>query len=191
MNVIDYDCEFLEDGQTIDLISIGMVAEDGREYYAVCADADWGRIADHDWLCQNVVPALPLAKAGTLPDLITKRASGRGPNWIFSVDVTSPLLKPRWVIANEVREFILAAPEPRLWADYSAYDHVALAQLFGRMIDLPAGFPMRTSDLRQEWDRLGQPDLPSLPGTEHNALDDARECQYRRRWLADGLWNDR
>ena len=26
---IDYDCEFLEDGKTIDLISIGMVAEDG------------------------------------------------------------------------------------------------------------------------------------------------------------------
>ena len=32
---IFYDTEFLEDGKTIDLISIGMVAEDGREYYAV------------------------------------------------------------------------------------------------------------------------------------------------------------
>src|SRR4051812_11038169 len=30
-----YDTEFLEDGQTIELISIGIVAEDGREYYAV------------------------------------------------------------------------------------------------------------------------------------------------------------
>ena len=30
-----YDTEFLEDGETIDLISIGIVAEDGREYYAV------------------------------------------------------------------------------------------------------------------------------------------------------------
>lgn len=32
---IYYDCEFLEDGNTIDLISMGMVAEDGRELYAV------------------------------------------------------------------------------------------------------------------------------------------------------------
>lgn len=28
------DTEFHEDGKTIDLISIGIVAEDGREYYA-------------------------------------------------------------------------------------------------------------------------------------------------------------
>jgi 3' exoribonuclease, RNase T-like len=35
---IFYDTEFIEDGRTIDLISIGMVAEDGREYYAVNRD---------------------------------------------------------------------------------------------------------------------------------------------------------
>ncbi len=28
-----YDCEFLENGNTIELISIGIVADDGREYY--------------------------------------------------------------------------------------------------------------------------------------------------------------
>lgn len=27
-----YDTEFIEDGHTIELISIGVVAEDGREY---------------------------------------------------------------------------------------------------------------------------------------------------------------
>ncbi|RZL78642.1 MAG: hypothetical protein EOP32_21370 [Rhodococcus sp. (in: high G+C Gram-positive bacteria)] len=26
-----YDCEFIEDGRTIDLVSIGVVAEDGRQ----------------------------------------------------------------------------------------------------------------------------------------------------------------
>ena len=35
MTAIDYDFEFLEDGSTIEPISIGMVCEDGREYYAV------------------------------------------------------------------------------------------------------------------------------------------------------------
>lgn len=30
-----YDTEFIEDGHTIDLISIGVVAEDGRSYYAI------------------------------------------------------------------------------------------------------------------------------------------------------------
>ena len=35
-----YDCEFIEDGRTIDLVSIGVVAEDGREYYAVSTEFD-------------------------------------------------------------------------------------------------------------------------------------------------------
>lgn len=35
-----YDTEFIDDGRTIELISIGMVSEDGREYYAVSTAFD-------------------------------------------------------------------------------------------------------------------------------------------------------
>ena len=38
-----YDCEFIEDGTTIDLVSIGVVGEDGREFYAVSTEFDAGR----------------------------------------------------------------------------------------------------------------------------------------------------
>ena len=38
-----YDTEFIEDGNTIELVSIGIVAEDGREYYAVSTDFDAAR----------------------------------------------------------------------------------------------------------------------------------------------------
>jgi hypothetical protein len=44
VTVIDYDLEFLEDGRTIELISIGMVCDDGREYYAVNRDMPVRRI---------------------------------------------------------------------------------------------------------------------------------------------------
>ena len=37
------DTEFVEDGKTIDLISIGIVCEDGREFYAVSTEFDGGR----------------------------------------------------------------------------------------------------------------------------------------------------
>lgn len=53
------DTEFHEDGRTIDLISIGIVAEDGREFYACSLDADWSRIEREPWLCANVLPHLP------------------------------------------------------------------------------------------------------------------------------------
>ena len=35
-----YDTEFIENGRTIDLVSIGVVAEDGREFYAVSKEFD-------------------------------------------------------------------------------------------------------------------------------------------------------
>ena len=38
-----YDCEFIEDGTTIDLVSIGVVGEDGREFYAVSTEFDASR----------------------------------------------------------------------------------------------------------------------------------------------------
>jgi hypothetical protein len=194
MAAIDYDCEFLEDGCTIDLISIGLVADDGREYYAVNSDADWDRIRKHDWLMRNVVPQLPVSGRKSL-DAYLANHPNRYPRpsvELVGPDLGSTLVKPRWVIANEVREFIVGThpdevPYVELWADYAAYDHVALCQLWGTMMQLPEGIPMWTHDLRQEIERLGvAKEVPSLPDArEHNALDDARECQYRRRWLAE------
>src|ERR1043165_2868642 len=35
-----YDCEFIEDGVTIDLVSIGVVDESGRGFYAVSTEFD-------------------------------------------------------------------------------------------------------------------------------------------------------
>lgn len=54
-----YDTEFIDTGTTIDLISIGIVCDDGRKYAAVNADAPWERIRDDPWLMMNVVPHLP------------------------------------------------------------------------------------------------------------------------------------
>lgn len=172
MTDIDYDAEFLEDGRTIDLISIGMVADDGGEYYAVNSEMPVQRIYAHKWLMANVVPSLPLVNTHS--------------EHLIRVDTARTEVKPPQVIANEVRDFILAAPDPQLWAWYGAYDHVVLCQLWGTMMQLPKGVPMWTNDLKQEAERLGDPPLPSLSGiTEHNALDDARECRFRRRWLRD------
>ncbi|SDH69877.1 protein of unknown function [Sinosporangium album] len=77
------------------------------------------------------------------------------------------------MIARLVEAFVAATPEPELWAYYGSYDFVALCQLYGRMIDLPAGFPMSVHDLKQEHARLGSPALPTQTIGHHNALADA------------------
>lgn len=157
-----YDTEFIEDGRTVDLISIGIAADDGREYYAVNADMPTKRIQDHKWLRENVWPHLPLAASGN-----TRREH-------CDLDMTSVLVRERRTIANEVRHFLTGRNEPvELWGYYAAYDHVVLAQLFGTMMALPKGVPMWTNDIMQ---LCGGDDsrLPQHAGTLHNALDDAR-----------------
>jgi len=51
-----YDTELHEDGRTIDLISIGIITEDGRSYHAVSGEYDWDRA--HDWLREYVLPSI-------------------------------------------------------------------------------------------------------------------------------------
>jgi hypothetical protein len=172
-----YDCEFLEDGSTIDLISIAIVCEDGRELYAINQDADWYRISKHPWLMKNVVPHLP-ARLDRMPGLMPHREDTL---------VLDPSLwhrgeiKTRAKIAEWVEAFITGdRAENELWADFGAYDHVALCQLFGTMMDLPPGIPMWTHDLQQIWEQAGRPALPATEFVQHDALDDARrlKAQY-------------
>lgn len=182
---IFYDTEFLEDGRTIDLISIGLVDEAGREYYAVNADADWDRIKKSDWLVRNVLPSLPIEGRRSLETYLaySPHSYPRPPLDLVGIDVTDSQVRPRQVIANEVRDFILASPDPELWAWYGAYDHVVLCQLWGPMISRPKGIPMWTSDLKQEAQRLGNPKVPEQAEGEHNALADARHNRVIARFL--------
>lgn len=55
-SLIWFDTEFIEDGKTIDLISIGLVREDGRELYLENVECDHSRASD--WVQENVLPHL-------------------------------------------------------------------------------------------------------------------------------------
>lgn len=177
--IIDYDCEFVEDGRTIDLVSIGMVTEDGRELYAVSSDVNEHRLLADPWLADNVWPHLPVRQRP--PGARCRCTAGAH----GTIDRDHPDVRPRAQIRRMVADLIRSTPEPELWAWYGAYDHVAYAQLFGRMIDLPPGFPMYTNDLRQEAHRLGNPPLPVRHAGEHNALADARHLAVIRAALRE------
>jgi len=51
-----FDTEFIEDGKTIDLISIGAIREDGQEFYTEIYECDRSRASP--WVQQNVIPHL-------------------------------------------------------------------------------------------------------------------------------------
>ena len=199
------DTEFIDDGKTIDLLSIGIVAEDGREYYAINRDCDFSKASS--WVRDNVISKLP--------------ANNVNPQTASPSEVEGVLFwKSKFAISTEVAKFLGCAgtptvtidnrpylrfsrwlgfpgvgvkwtykwecvdAKPELWAYYADYDWVAFCQLFGTMMDLPTGFPMYCLDIKQECDRLGNPKLPTQGKGEHNALDDARHNRTMFEFLA-------
>jgi hypothetical protein len=156
-----YDCEFIEDGRVVDLVSIGVVDENDREFYAVSTEFDDSRALP--WVRKNVLDKLP---------------SPGDPAW-----------RSRVRIRDELWEFLMAPVRGRphekieLWAWFAAYDHVVLAQLWGAMPQLPREIPRFTKDLRQLWEERGCPKLPAPEANRHDALVDARHNLARWRTM--------
>jgi len=142
------DTEFYEDGQTIDLISLGVVCSDGREFYAVNQDAKLHLVST--WVRENVLPQLP--------------------------PYGDAVWKARDTIRFDFEYFVRSTgPGPfEFWGYYADYDWVVLCQLFGTMMRLPNFFPKYCLDLKQLSYMLGSPKHPSQKTAEHNALEDAR-----------------
>jgi hypothetical protein len=149
-----YDTEFIEDGTTIDLVSIGVVDENGREFYAVSTEFNPGKAGQ--WVREHVLDKLP---------------SPADPAWCDRATMRDRLMK----FLSRGRERV------ELWAWFAAYDHVALAQLWGDMPALPRELPRFTRELRQRWEDVGKPSLPPPPSDAHDALADARHNLVRWR----------
>jgi hypothetical protein len=192
-----FDTELIEDGKTIDLISIGIVAEDGREFYALSKECDFSKASD--WVLENVLRPIGLDRSGFSRNpgnqsesanyrnsyrqaRTRKQLAGELAGFCGCMTVTSiKTVRRKWFPfvrqsqAVDRFEVDKNMPTPEFWAYYADYDWVVLCQLFGTMMDLPKGFPMYCRDLKQEADRLGVDLSEVVPQeNEHHALADAR-----------------
>jgi hypothetical protein len=190
------DTEFVEDGVTIDLISIGIIAEDGREFYYINEEFDPTKASQ--WVVDNVLSKLPKGPLG-----LNMERKAKFYNWFNRKNKcwVPPTLKAiypycshqqqqdamLWVtkkeIANRIKDFIGDDKQPEFWAAWASYDWVVFCQLFGTMMDLPEGYPYYCNDIIQWLNQLGLPReyLPPSPSDEHNALADAR-------WVRDSYY---
>jgi len=178
-----------ETPNTIDLISIGIVAEDGREYYAISKDFNleeaWNRFDLKEtspakkyigifeekvyWIRENVLKPIMVE----LQVQYNKDTGKSKDGWDFKTFkfLINRYGKTNKQIAEEIKAFMLlnkttkgsktfyAEHNPILdrpiefYAYYADYDWVAFCWLFGKMINLPKGFPMYCIDLKQEMDK--------------------------------------
>ena len=198
------DTEFLEGTQntwfiktkpTIDLISIGIVAEDGREYYAISKEFNlkeaWDRFETgidrsnnkrlkEYWLRDNVLKTIYIDKIhddmrnyipftyNGMKSIIKRfgktnkqiaseiiKFCNKSESIIDTEFYNSPHMYADAQIrkANgEIVKHVQLNSTPIFYGYYADYDWVVFCWLFGKMIDLPNGFPMYCIDLKQELD---------------------------------------
>jgi 3' exoribonuclease, RNase T-like len=225
------DTEFLEGSQktffgktkpTIDLISIGIVCENGNNYYAISKDFNlkeaWNRYEfNEEWLDGKYY----WIRHNILKEIFNEWKSNMNAQ-IVTIGIPVPLNQldftynnfkycikqigksnneiatqiKRFVQQNEIASFDIKNPQqfkPNFYGYYADYDWVVFCWLFGKMVDLPVGFPMYCKDLKQMMcnilnnSSLGNspelfayknnidkhPDYPKQTN-EHNALSDAK-----------------
>lgn len=171
----------------IDLISIGIVCEDGRTLYRISNEFN-SEDADK-WVKDNVINKL---------------------------DINYMNHKSNKEIIRDIKEFMGYKPEwtdygsdefssdkdIQIYAYYADYDWVLFCSLFGRMIDLPKGMPMYCRDVQQTQDEkvrkwspnanFSNPEIYRVfkaregypkQENEHNALEDAKWTFKLFNWL--------
>src|SRR5215217_2772038 len=146
---------------TIELISIGIVAEDGREYYAVCNEFDLKVAEKNTWLNENVLTPISA-------DFYQKESGYAKYHFSESLTLKNFLKwkgKTKSQIAQDVFEFCTSDTltlekakhynidysnrDISFYGYYADYDWVLFCSLYGTMMDLPKGFPMYCKDLQQ------------------------------------------
>jgi hypothetical protein len=175
----------------IDLISIGIVAEDGRSYYAISTDF---KAKDADkWVKENVIAQLPSRRIHQYDSPSHRQLALL---WRSNEMIKRDLLEFFGVKYDDEAPGYYAPEGIEMYAYYADYDWVVFCSLFGRMIDLPANFPMYCRDLKQmldekaagyadqfmsgnetfQWrlDAIKNKDSYPKQYAEHNALADAR-----------------
>lgn len=162
------DTEFVDDGKTIDLISIGLVCEDGRELYLQSVEFDESKA--NEWVKTNVLPHLALCPCcgHKVNHEDVGKCRDKRCQW-----------RTRAQIRDDIKYFFNPSDGIELWGWCSGYDFVAFCQLFGTMMDVPKGYPHYIKDLQHVLDEYGISDnnLPQQVGIAHNALEDAKHIK--------------
>lgn len=126
-----FDTEFTGLHQSTTLISIGLVADDGKTFYAEFTDYDESQV--DDWVQENVID-----------NLIYPQDEGCGLEYTNEGEYTKegdpPTVKGTWgssAYMAVLRRWIERLGEVEMWSDCLAYDWVLFCELFGGAMSIP------------------------------------------------------
>lgn len=152
------------------LISLALVSEDGREYYAQSAEAN--RRFANGFVRQHILPRLDACPANYDPAVHS---------WYVPPCAPTCPWKQNMLIGQEIETFIAAGESPpEFWGYCVSHAWVVLCLLFGGLRSLPAAWPSYCCDLRQWLDQLSDPAKKPSVQLSYHALEAARS--YAALW---------
>ncbi len=165
MTKVFFDTEFSGLHKNTTLISIGLISECGKTFYAELTDYDTTQI--DGWLQTNVLNNL------LLNDINTTRYSGNNDSLVLKCDTKT--------LEFMLREWLSQFEQVEIWSDCLSYDWVLFNNIFGHAFNIPENvhyipydictvFKMKDIDpdiSRKEFSGLENE-------TQHNALADAK-----------------
>jgi hypothetical protein len=124
MKKIFFDCEFTGLHKNTTLISIGLISDCGKTFYAEFTDYDKGQV--DDWIKKNVISKL-------------KRANNNNKS-AFSIGKGNEFLE---VFGNKegiklyLKKWLSQFEQVEMWSDCLSYDWVLFNNIFGTAFDIP------------------------------------------------------
>lgn len=115
---IFFDTEFTGLHQNTTLISIGLISECGKTFYAEFTDYDKSQI--DEWLNENVINKL-----------MFNNETGNGGNALSSFYGDTDFVK------SELSHWLAQFEEVEIWSDCLSYDWVLFNQIFGHAFNIP------------------------------------------------------
>ena len=164
-----FDTEFTGLHKDTTLISIGIISEDNKIFYAELTDYDETQI--NEWIKDNVINNLILLNLGFTDGYLPPSNK----EWMLVRGDTK-------TVANELKKWLSQFDEIEIWSDCLAYDWVLFNHLFSHAFNLPKNIYYIPFDICTLFKIKGiDPDISreefinnSVKGEKHNSLYDAK-----------------
>ena len=187
---IFFDCEFTGLHKNTTLISIGLISEDNKTFYAELNDYDKTQV--DDWIKENVINNLLFKEPGVDEDehYIATRSKdnpiGNDLYASYSIELRGSIDK----IKQELTQWLKQFNSVELVSDVCYYDMVLFADIFGHAFNLPNNVGSACYDINQSISDYYKIDInkafdmsrevivkeagKEINGDKHNSLYDAK-----------------
>lgn len=179
------DTEFTGLHQKTTLISIAMISEDNRDFYAEFTDYDYRSIKDDTWIRDNVL------RRRRFHPMIEEHFKMCGNLNMKPYKGKKGILGDSLFVRGELERYLKQFKDIEIWSDCLAYDWVLFCELFGGAMKLPNNVSYIPQDICALFHVAGiDPDISREDFTKleydenqkHRADWDAfviKECYYK------------